>query len=180
MWALSIVCKATFLLAPGTSQLADVQEELFDVDGYWDDDPQRCLYAPSDLVPVKPRADVLLVGHAFAPGGRPARSVVTRLVVGEMEKRIEVWCDRIFWHEGQLLEGQPFVKMPLRYERAAGGPGTWNPVGMRHDAAPDAHGAVRIPNLQAVAAMVHPGQPLSPPPSPSQSSPLVSIDSLRP
>ena len=84
VWALSVICKATFLLAPGTSQLADVQDELFDDDGYWDDDPQRSLYAPSDLVPVKPRADVLLVGHAFAPGGRPVRSLVARFVVGEL------------------------------------------------------------------------------------------------
>ena len=83
VWAQSIICKATFLLAPGTSHLADVQEEPFDDDGFWDDDPQRSLYAPSDLVPVKPRADVLLVGHAFAPGGRPARSLVARFVVGQ-------------------------------------------------------------------------------------------------
>ncbi|HMY20584.1 MAG TPA: DUF2169 domain-containing protein, partial [Polyangium sp.] len=94
------------MLAPGTSQLADVQEEPFDDDGFWDDDPQRSLYAPSDLVPVKPRADVLLVGHAFAPGGRPVRSLVARFVVGDVDKRIEVWCDRVFWHQGQILEAQ--------------------------------------------------------------------------
>lgn len=162
VWAQSIICKATFLLAPGTSHLADVQEEPFVDDGFWDDDPQRSLYAPSDLVPVKPRADVLLVGHAFAPGGRPVRSLVARFVVGDVDKRIEVWCDRVFWNQGQVLEAQPFAKMPLRYERAAGGPGTWNPVGMRHDAPPDAHGAVRIPNLQAVGAIVNPGQPMAP------------------
>jgi hypothetical protein len=162
VWALSIVCKATFLLAPGTSQLADVQEELFDNDRYWDDDTQRSLYAPNDLVPLKQRADVLLVGHAFAVGGRPVRSLVARFVVGDVDKRIEVWCDRVFWHRGQILEAQPFTKMPLRYERAAGGPGTINPVGMRHDASPDAHGAVRIPNLLAVGAAVRPGEAIAP------------------
>jgi hypothetical protein len=147
-WALTVVCKATFQLQPGVSPLAGAQEATDDDEGHWDNDESRSLRAPSDLVPFKARADVLLVGHAFAPGGQPARSLPVRLAVGRVDKRIEVWCDRIFWHEGRLLEGQPFTRMPLRYERAAGGPGTANPVGMRFDAPPDAHGAVPVPNLQ--------------------------------
>jgi hypothetical protein len=147
-WALTVICKATFQLQPGVSPLAETQEAPVDDDGYWDDDETRSLHAPSDLVPFRARADVLLVGQAFAPGGQPVRSLVARLAIGGVDKRVEVWCDRIFWHEGRLLEGQPFVRMPLRWERAAGGPGTTNPVGMRFDAPPDAHGAVRVPNLQ--------------------------------
>src|SRR5262249_28238998 len=50
--------------------------------------------------------------------------------------------------EGQLREGQPFVKMPLRWERAAGGPETSNPVGVRADAPQDRHGVTPLPNLQ--------------------------------
>ena len=43
--------------------------------------------------------------------------------------------------------------MPLGYERAAGGPGTSNPIGVRTGGAaqPDVDGAVRLPNLQPVA-----------------------------
>src|SRR5262245_25677233 len=44
--------------------------------------------------------------------------------------------------------------MPLRYERAAGGPGTSNPAGMRFDAPPDRYGMVRIPNLQPTGCQV--------------------------
>ena len=40
------------------------------------------------------------------------------------------------------------------YERAAGGLGTSNPVGMRFDADPDASGGVPIPNLQPPGARV--------------------------
>ncbi len=145
-WALTIVCKATFRLAPGVCTLAEPQEEPAESDDHWDDDPTRSLHAAGDLVPFKPRADVLLVGHAFAPGGQPARVLRAHLAVGAVDKSVEVWCDRIFWHDGQLLEGQPFARMQLRYERAAFGPA--NPVGVRFDAAPDVHGGVRLPNLQ--------------------------------
>src|SRR5689334_14796869 len=147
-WALTVVCKATFQLQPGVSPLAELQEAPAEDEGYWDDDEARSLHVGSDLVPFKARADVLLVGHAFAPGGQAVRSLPVRLVVGAVDKRIEVWCDRIFWQDGQVLEGQPFSRMPLRYERAAGGPGTENPVGMRFDGPPDAYGAVPVPNLQ--------------------------------
>ncbi|MBK9259442.1 MAG: DUF2169 domain-containing protein [Polyangiaceae bacterium] len=62
---------------------------------------------PNDVVPYKPRADVLLVGHAYAPDKQPVRSLVTRFVVGAMDKSIEVWCDRAFRVlDGQMLEGK--------------------------------------------------------------------------
>lgn len=147
-WALTAIIKATYRLEPLRSPLSDAQELPADEDNHWDHDPARSLYAPSDRVPFKRRPEVLLVGHAFAPGGRPVRSLVARLQVGEMDKSIEVWCDRVFAQDGQLLEGRPFTTMPLRWERAAGGPGTWNPVGMRFDASPDLYGAVAVPNLQ--------------------------------
>src|SRR5512144_1119834 len=86
-WALTVVCKATFALEPGECRLVEVQEEPIEDDGYWDDEA-RSLYAPSDLVPFKTRADVLLVGHAFAPGGRPVRALVARLQVGEVDKAV--------------------------------------------------------------------------------------------
>ncbi|MEP7124949.1 MAG: DUF2169 domain-containing protein [Byssovorax sp.] len=147
-WTLTVVCKATFVLSPGESRLSDVQEEPTPHDLHLGGDPRRSLYAASDLAPFKPRADVILVGHAFAPGRTPARRVPVRLNVGEVDKRLDAWCDRIFWQDGRLLEGQPVTQVALAPERAAGGPGTSNPVGMRFDAAPDAHGAVPIPNLQ--------------------------------
>ncbi|APR78298.1 D-alanyl-D-alanine carboxypeptidase [Minicystis rosea] len=141
-FALTVVCKATFQLEPDVCRLAVAQEDPIQDDILG----ESGLRAPSDLVPMKPRADVILVGHAFAPGGQPARTVRARLVVGEIDKSIDVFCDRIFWQDGRLLEGQPFTQMPISYGRAAFGPE--NPAGVRFDAPPDASGAVRIPNLQ--------------------------------
>jgi hypothetical protein len=74
-WALTLVCKATYRLEPHVSPLAEMQEAINEADNHWDDDETRSLYAPTDVVPFKPRADVLLVGHAFAPGGQPVRSL---------------------------------------------------------------------------------------------------------
>jgi len=66
-WVQTVVCKATFTLAPGVALLAEEQEDPSDHDNHWNDDPARSLYVPSDLVPWKPLADVILVGKAFAP-----------------------------------------------------------------------------------------------------------------
>jgi hypothetical protein len=148
--ALTVVCKATFRLAPGECALAEMQEQLNEADDHWSDDPARSLYAASDLVPRKARADVMLVGHAFAPRGEPVRSLTARLSVGPLDKEIEIFGDRAWTRDGALREGTRLSKMPLRYERAAGGPGTWNPVGVRTGpgAPADAQGNVALPNLQ--------------------------------
>jgi hypothetical protein len=153
-WGMTVVCKAVYRLLPGESELDAHQEAPNEEDSHWDDDPRRSLSSASDLVPFKARPEVLLVGSAFAPGGRPARSIVTRLVVAEVDKSIEAFCDRAFRQTGELVEGLRVAQVPLRYERAGGGPGTWNPVGVRHDADPDAYGMVALPNLQPPATHV--------------------------
>ncbi|KYF84491.1 hypothetical protein BE17_52965 [Sorangium cellulosum] len=147
MWMLTVVCKATFLMRPGEAALAREQEPPHEDDQHWHNDARRSLRAACDLVPVKPWADVVLVGHAFAPGGEPVRSLIARLSVGEVDKSVAVFCDRAFGPDGSLHEGQRFSRLPLVYERAAGGPDTANPVGLR-PGMQDAHGRVMVPNLQ--------------------------------
>jgi hypothetical protein len=145
---LTVVCKATFELRPGETVLASHQDDPNDDDNHWDDDPARSVCSPSDYVPLKPRADVLLVGHAFAPKGEGVRALVARLATSGVDKSIAVCCDRSWASDGTVREGQPFVRLPLRYERAAGGPGTDNPVGVRLD------GAEAIPNLQPLGTTI--------------------------
>ncbi|AUX49057.1 hypothetical protein SOCE26_106020 [Sorangium cellulosum] len=152
-WVLTVVCKATFLLRPGESPLAPDQEAPTPHDATWDDAPSRSLQSASDLAPAKPLVDVVLVGFAFAPGKVPVRSLVGRLAVGDVDKSIEVWCDRIFSQDGTLHEGPPFSQMPLVYERAAGGPGSWNPVGVSGGSR-NAYGQIAVPNLQPPGLLV--------------------------
>lgn len=162
-WALTAVCKATFLLTPGVVTLAQTQEPPNEDDNYWNDDESRSLQAASDLVPFKPRADVLVIGHAFAPHRTNVRSLIARVCVGAVDKAVEVWCERSFDADGRVREGAPFLKMPLRYERAAGGADTSNPVGMAFDGAPDAHGHIPIPNVQPLGAFLsHRGDTFAP------------------
>ncbi len=164
-WMLTVVCKATYVLMPGESPLAPEQDEPTDADGYWNDDETRSLSFASDLAPFKRRADVLVVGHAFAPKRRPVGSLIARLVVGDVDKTIAVFGDRAWTPEGQLQEGPRFAQMPLRWERAAGGPGTANPVGVRMGSAAvgDRYGAVALPNLQAPGTyLASPAEVLAP------------------
>jgi len=149
-WSLTIVCKATYSLKPGTAVLVTEPDGLNEHDNHWDDDLQKSVYAPSDLVPYKPHPEVLLVGSAYAPRGEPVRSLFARLIVGQLDKSIEVFGPRTITSEGLLVDGARWTQMSLRYERAAGGSDSWNPVGI--DAAHvDAYGRRHLPNLQPPA-----------------------------
>jgi hypothetical protein len=161
-WVLTVVCKATYDLAPVQARLSDEQDDPNEDDNHWNDDPARSLYSPSDLVPFKARADVVLVGHAFATRGEPARSIMTRLVVGTINKSIEAYCDRSIGPDGAVREGAVITKMPLRYERAAGGPETGNPVGVRADVL-DPYGGSVVPNLQPPGMIVQSRAEVIPP-----------------
>jgi len=108
-----------FTFAPVSSPLAPEQEPIHYADRHWSDDPTWSLYAPSDLVLARPRADVVVVGHAFAPQGKAVRSLRARLLIGEIDKSIEVVGERFFTQEGVLQDGPSFSRMALLWECAA-------------------------------------------------------------
>src|SRR4051812_42454102 len=85
-WVLTVVCKATFVLLPGESKVARDPDPPNDTDDHWNDDEDRSLHGASDLVPFKRRADVVLVGHAYAPEMRPVSSLIARLVTAGLDK----------------------------------------------------------------------------------------------
>ncbi len=141
---LTFVAKATFTLAPGKLALAPDQQPVHEYDRPWSESVTS-LYAAADLVPRKARPDVVLIGNAYAPGGAAVQKVVARLAVGEVDKSVEVWCDRVLQADGAVVDGRYFTSLPLLYERAAGGPGTDNPVGLSPER--NAYGSVALPNL---------------------------------
>ena len=150
---MTVVCKVTYWLQPGEAVVAAEQEAVNDADDHWDDDPNRSVRAPSDLMPTKLRPEVTLVGYAYAHNNQAVRSLVARMIVGDVDKSIEVHCDRTFMPDGSLHEGARFTRMRLNWERAGGGPGTSNPVGIRADAR-DTYGRRQVPNLQPVGTYV--------------------------
>ena len=171
VFVFTVVCKATYTLRPVESPLAADQDPPNETDDHWNDDERRSLHNASDLAPFKQRADVFLVGHAYAPRGTPVSSLIARLIVGDVDKSIEAHADRVWTQDQKLREGPPFTKMPLRYERAGGGPSTSNPVGMPPDARPDRYGQVPIPNLQP------PGYPLT---GPDDAIPPIGLGPIAP
>src|SRR5687768_223623 len=95
--SLTVGVKATFSLAHGpVAALAPAQEGAWD-DVYWDKNASSSLVTPSDDVPLKPRADILLVGSAFARS--PVESMVVRLRVDGFSKALRVTGDRA-WVQG--------------------------------------------------------------------------------
>lgn len=153
---LAVIAKATCDLVPGgpaepRRRAAPLTGEVHaeDADGPY-------LAHPSALVPFKVRADVVVIGHAVAPGGR-AEEMKVELLFGHADNHlhrvIHVSGDRT-WVEGLagLSPSAPeaFERLPIRHERAFGGPGSdENPAGV--GLVPRGRrprGPLRLPNLE--------------------------------
>ena len=109
----------------------------------------------------KRNGEVLLWGHAAAPGAIPVKSMPVSVSVGEqIHKTLLVHGDR-HW-ESTLLSAKPsvaesFASIPLTYARAFGGSFyALNPVGAGYDAVKrlEAGELVSLPNVE------YPGNPL--------------------
>ncbi len=89
LFALTVVCKVTFLLRPGESNLASQQIPPLAADVPLRGDPHGTLAAAGDLAPFKPRCEVFVVGSATAPDGRAVMALAARLRVGSIDKIVE-------------------------------------------------------------------------------------------
>jgi hypothetical protein len=149
-WTLTVCVRGTFSLIHGReAALADIQEPIT-IERHYENDLHQGIYAPSDLVPYKPRTDVILVGSAFAADQGPVDALIARFAVGELDKSVGVIGDRL-WIEGpdglEPSPPTPFRAMPLRNERAARTAD--NPWGFDLTRPPVA-GALALPNLEAI------------------------------
>lgn len=160
-FVLTLVCKATFSLRPGVSPISPSAEPMVATDTYQDGE----LTAASDLVPLKKMPEVIVRGHVYTPGGRRIPSCVARLHVGDIDKSLHVEGDRAFGPDGHLGEITAFVRMPISWRRAGGGPNSDNPVGRDTgpSARPDNVGRIQVPNFfQVDSASPSRGQVVSP------------------
>jgi hypothetical protein len=124
----TVVAKATYALAQGTSEIAPSPDPIRHPDEYWDDGAAESLRFPSDLAPFKPAQEVLVVGHVYADGNRPTKAATARIVVGDIEKMVEATTSRRTDRHGRLEVGPEQSRFSLRYEFAAGSAD--NPVGI--------------------------------------------------
>src|SRR5439155_1509221 len=82
-------------------ELTRKQLPIFTGDIVKDKDPSSTRFE-SDLVPFKPCTDVVLVGRAYAPEGKPVTEMVAGLRVGQLRCGVAVIGDRKW--QTQLLE----------------------------------------------------------------------------
>ncbi|NMO15905.1 DUF2169 domain-containing protein [Pyxidicoccus fallax] len=119
-----VTVKATFDLQGGAPRVAAKQRPLVVSDEFWGTPGQSSLKYASEVHLLKPHTDVVLIGEAHAPGGRPVESCLVGVRVGELRKVIQVFGDRQ-WSRGvmapRISSPVPFVTLPLVYERAFGG-----------------------------------------------------------
>lgn len=160
-----IVVKASFIAAPGQPlRLAEPQMPVLAADRHYGDPASSSVRYEADFALEKPAVDILVNGSAHAPDGRPAQTVRVGVMVGGWRKALVVHGDR-FWRQG--IGGavpsapQPFVTLPLVYERAFGGTqgqalDPRNPVGLGFRGARSRDPAVasEIANIEYPAAPI--------------------------
>lgn len=123
---LAVLVKATFSIPEqGLAVAADQQMPVEFGDIPYDTENGGSTRLEADVAPFKPRADIVLVGHAYAPAGQWVTGIDVSLRVGRLQKVLRVFGDR-FWQTGafsseRATAPKPFDKMPLVYERAFGG-----------------------------------------------------------
>jgi uncharacterized protein YjbI with pentapeptide repeats len=147
-----VIVKATYLVGDDGSLTLAPDQDPPSGDVPYDEDEATpgvsSLRYTTDFAVFKPAADVTLVGHGYPPDERVGVSNV-ELRVGDLRRRIGVFGDRKWGGFG--IEGKParFEKMPLRWERALGGPlSDANPVGRGFKT------GVAAPNLERPEALV--------------------------
>jgi len=119
VWLVAVKC--TFDIQPdGSTVVSDDQPPVLRVPEYNGEPGKSSLRVEADLNLTKTTTDVIVVGHAYAPQGRPVAQMDVGLRVGPLQKVLRVSGDRT-WGVVGTSSPQKFLKMPLVYERAFGG-----------------------------------------------------------
>jgi hypothetical protein len=126
---LVVVIKGTFRFPqpgepPGHFALADAQLPLVMADTFTGAPGLSAPVYEVDFAPRKPSCDILLLGSAYAPQGKPATRVEVGVRVGNWQKTLAVVGPRHWeWSLGRVDATPPgvFVQQPISYDVAFGG-----------------------------------------------------------
>lgn len=161
---LYLMVKATFIIGDQWT-LAEQQLPLFHGDEYYGEPGQSSIKSPAEHHTEKLATDILMYGLACSPKQVPVRQMDIGLEVGKIRKSIRVFGDRV-WENGEISQANPFVNMPVVYERSFGGEDfcqgklraseVRNPVGkgyIGHKSASDVEG-IALPNLESPTNLI--------------------------
>jgi uncharacterized protein YjbI with pentapeptide repeats len=111
--------------------------------------------AAIDVGIPKSRAEYLVHGSVFVPGGVALETCPISVTIGRLEKTLYVVGDR-FWKGKQQSRPQTFASMPVSWERAFGGPGfARNPLGKGFAPVETEHGPIQfLPNIETPGKMI--------------------------
>ncbi|MBI5055070.1 MAG: DUF2169 domain-containing protein [Nitrospirae bacterium] len=126
---LTLIVKATFTITQNsTARLADEQIPVSFADELYGSEKGGGVKYEADTAPFKPRSDIVLIGKAYAPGGRHAQSFDAGLRVGALSKSIRIFGDRAWSYTKKFLSSSvsmsfahPVTEMDIVYEKAFGG-----------------------------------------------------------
>ncbi len=107
--------------------LATKQQPMVTADEHYGAPENTPIRYECDFAPEKPYGEVIVVGKAVAPGGAPVSAMQVQLELPSRRKRASVIGDRR-WRRGAFgidaSAPEPFVEMPLTFDRAFGGEDT--------------------------------------------------------
>lgn len=120
-----VVVKGTFVTGTtGAMTLASEQVPFVYADEHYGDPESTSIRYESDFALFKPFTDVVVVGKAVAPGGRPTEELAVSLEIQGLRKDVIVIGERRWVRAaGGLVATRPvpFTEMPLTFDRAFGG-----------------------------------------------------------
>ncbi|NUN14955.1 MAG: DUF2169 domain-containing protein [Myxococcales bacterium] len=140
--ALVVVCKRTYRIDEIEARAVVADEQLPPAmsDELWsgDDSMASSVKSESEIAPYKRRADIVIQGTAYSPGGKPVRSFEVVAKVGRYQKRLMIIGPRhCIWQPPKTekrgkekvavpqppLFSEPGLveKVPITYEHAYGG-----------------------------------------------------------
>jgi len=119
---LHVMVKATFALTPAAPLVAQ-QRPIALADVTEGEGAEAWLRVPSEVHPAQPGAEVLVDGHAVAPGGRAVGVLDVGVSVGAWRRALRVFGDRQYTGVAApwCTDPAPFARMPLTPRRAFGG-----------------------------------------------------------
>jgi hypothetical protein len=119
VWLVAVKC--TFDIRPdGTTEVSQEQLPVLRIPEHYGEPGKSSIKYEADLVLTKTTTDVLVVGHAHAPAGRPVPELDVGFRVGPVQKILRVFGNRK-WGPFGPTKPELFDQIPLTYERAFGG-----------------------------------------------------------